>query len=144
MMVYIMLKTKSYGVILVLTLSAILGTGIVFADDGAMEINIVVAPATLNLNEGVQECDDVTVHTNISYFDVNRETLKLNDISVDYWTKYDDRYNLVVKFDRTEVKGIVASYVDEDVTLTLTGETLGGDEFTGTDTIRVINSGKTQ
>jgi len=137
--VYIMWKTKSCGVILVLALSAIVGTGIVLAQT---TIEISITPATLNLNEGVQECDDVTVHTNISYFDVNRETLKLNDISVDYWTKYDDRYNLVVKFDRTEVKGIVASYVDEDVTLTLTGETLGGDEFTGTDTIRVINGGK--
>jgi hypothetical protein len=75
MIVCVMLKTKSYGVIVVLVLSAIVGTGIVLADD----ISICIAPATLNLNAGVQECDDVIVHADIPYAEVdeNCDTLKL-------------------------------------------------------------------
>ena len=135
-----MLKTTSYGVILVLALSAIVGTGIVLADDEPTEISIQVAPATLNLNADVQECDDVTVHTNISEYLVDCSSLELNGVNVPYWTKADLRGNLVVKFDRTAVKGIVA--VDEKVTLTLTGETNDGDAFTGTGIIRVIDEGQ--
>jgi hypothetical protein len=137
MMVYVMLKTKSYGVILVVALSAIVGTGIVLAED----ISICIAPATLNLNAGVQECDDVTVHTNIDKDLVDCSSLKLNDLTVAYWTKADNRGNLVVKFDRTTVKEIVA-VGEEEVTLTLTGETTDGEVFTGSDIIRVIDEGQ--
>lgn len=128
-----MLKTKSCGVILVLALSAIVGTGIVLAQT---TIDIQVAPATLNLNA---EGKWVTVHTNIPYSDVNRTTLELNDIPVAR-TKADDCGNLVAKFNQEEVGEIVE--VGDDVTLTLTGEMNDGTSFEGTDTIRVINKGK--
>lgn len=132
-----MLKTKSYGVILVVALSAILGTGIVLAQE---EIKIEVAPATLNLNEGVQNCDYVTVHADIPYAEVDCDTLELmNSTEYGVASTYcfpDNCGNLVVKFDRVDVAGLVESN-DKTLTLVLTGETTDGEEFTGTDTIRV-------
>ena len=130
-----MRKTKSCGVIVVLALSAIVGTGIVLADDDPTEISIQVAPATLNLNE-VGEW--VTVHTNISYSSVDLETLKLNDIPVAR-TKKDNCGNLVAKFNQTEVKEIVEGGKED---LTLTGVKTDGTKFTGTDTILVIDVGQ--
>jgi hypothetical protein len=149
-----MLKTKSYGVILVVALSAILGTGIVLADD---IIGICIAPATLNLNAGVQECDDVIVHADIPYAEVNEscDTLVLMksvvvddvvvmvEIATDPACCADDCGNLVARFNQKDVVEDVE--VGEVYALTLTGKTNGGTTFTtGTDTIRVINSGKTQ
>jgi hypothetical protein len=140
-MVYVMLKTKSYGVIVVLTLSAILGTGIVFAQPTNVDIRI--APATLNLDKA-GACDDpwVTVHAEILLREVDvsdLESFTLTGSCVDTVsaidTYADDRGYLVVKFDRAEVKGIVAAGVED---MTLTGVKIGGEEFTGTATIRVF------
>jgi len=136
-----MLKTKSCGVIVVLVLSAIVGTGIVLAEEEPMEIHIVVAPSALNLNADLGgECEDVTVHTDIAYskFHADGGNLALNGVSV-AWTKADNRGDLVAKFDRTAVEDIAAV---GEVTLTLTGTTLDGVSITGSDTIRVINGGK--
>ena len=139
-----MLKTKSYGVILVVALSAILGTGIVLGDD----ISIRISPATLNLNEGVQECDGVTVHAGIDYDDVNEscdtlELMKLDGTVIatgpDCWD--DDCGNLVARFDQEKVVDYVVA--DEVYDLALTGVNNTGVAFTtGTDTLRVIDSGK--
>ena len=133
-----MRKTKSCGVIVVLVLSAIVGTGIVLADEEPIEIRI--APATLNLDEA-GACDDpwVTVHAEIPLSTVNTGSLTLtgstgNVPAIGYGA--DNHGDLVVKFDRTAVKEIVV--VGEEVTLTLTGETTVGEEFTGSDTIRVF------
>jgi hypothetical protein len=139
-----MLKPKSCGVIVVLVLSAILGTGIVLADD----ISICIAPATLNLNAGVQECDDVIVHADIPYGDVNCDTLKLMKlegntyvvIATDPECCADDCGNLVARFDQTEVVPFVEA--GEVYDLALSGDTDDGTFTTGTDTLRVINSGK--
>ncbi|HUV03441.1 MAG TPA: hypothetical protein VMW67_08435 [Desulfobacteria bacterium] len=127
-----MLKTKSCGVILVLVLSAIVGTGIVLAQT---TVEISIAPATLNLADIDDKC--VTVHTDIAYNEYNTYAWDLNGVAAAY-TKEDNRGNLVVKFDRAAVAGIVD--VGEEVPLTLTGTTLDGVSITGSDTIRVINS----
>lgn len=127
---YVMLKTKSYGVILVVALSVILGTGIVLAQT---TIEISITPATLNLYDVVDKC--VTVHTNIGYAEGNTYEWDLNGVEAAY-TKADSRGYLVVKFDREEI----AENVDlgEEVTLTLTG-VKDQTTITGEDTIRVIN-----
>ncbi|MBA7556468.1 hypothetical protein ES705_49176 [subsurface metagenome] len=125
-----MSKIKSYGIILVVALSAILGTGIVFAQQ---TIEISIAPATLNLDKVDDKC--VTVHADIDYDEVDCDTLTLNDISVDS-TKADDRGDLVAKFDREAIAGLVVEGEDT-LTLTLIGETNEEESFTGTDTIRV-------
>ncbi len=140
MEVNVMSKIKSYGIIFVVALSAILGTGIVFACDEPIDIRI--APSTLNLDKA-GACEDpcVTVHAEIPLSEV--EVSDLNSLTLSgskgtvtaIGTDDDDRGYLVVKFDRAEVKGIVE--VGKNVPLTLTGETKEGESFTGTDTIRV-------
>ena len=131
------MKKKSVCILFVAVLcAAILGTGIAFAED--MEIAIRIAPSTLNLDNVVDKC--VTVHAGIPYDTVNtdHETLTLGtdeDSVTAIGTKDDLRGNLVVKFDREAVAGIVDA--GKEVTLTLNGETTGGETFTGSDTIRV-------
>ena len=132
------MKKKSYGILLVVVLSAaISGTGIAFADD--MKIDIRIAPSTLNLDNVEDKC--VTVHAGIPYNTVNTDptslTLETDEGSVTaIGTKFDQRGNLVVKFDREAVAGIVDA--GNEVTLTLDGETKEETTFTGSDTIRVI------
>ena len=130
--------SKKY-LILVVALSIILGTGIVVAEDKTNDIRI--SPATLNLNMIEDKC--VTVHAEIDYDSVNKdlETLTLEGDGGSVYadsTKSDNRGNLVVKFKREDVAGIVV--VGEKVTLMLTGKMNDEDEtpFTGLDTIRVI------
>ena len=134
MNVYIMLKTKSYGVILVVALSAILGTGIVLAQT-TMTIEIGITPATLNLYDVVDKC--VTVHADIDYTEVDLGHLELNGIPA-IGTKEDNCGNLVVKFNRADVARLVWPN-DDTLELTLTGETneMVPTAFTGTDTISV-------
>jgi len=50
------------------------------------------------------------------------------------WTKADCRGELVAKFDEAAVKAIVEP---PSATLTLTGMTIDGDEFSGSDTVKV-------
>lgn len=130
--------------IVVVALSAILGTVIVVADD----ISIRIAPSTLNLYDVEDKC--VTVHAEIPFSMVNVSdlgSLTLANSSGGYVSAYDafadTRGNLVAKFDRAAVAGIVD--VAEEVTLRLTGvvsDEAGGGGFTGTDNIRVIDEGK--
>jgi hypothetical protein len=135
--------SKRY-LILVVALSMILGTGIVVAVEETVEIRIT--PATLNLDQ-IDECQCVTVHAEIPYVDVDTETLTLNVKDADpivyidsSSTFSDNRGNLVVKFNRVEVTGIVAGYVGEEVTLSLTGKKLDETPFTGSGIIRVIDN----
>lgn len=136
-----MLKTKSCGLIVVLVLSAIVGTGIVLAQT---PIDIRIAPSALNLYDVEDKC--VTVHAEILYSEVNVSdleslTLAGSDGAVTAYDAFpDDRGYLVVKFDRREVAGIVVE--GDEVPLTLTGVTKDETVFTGTDAIRVINRGK--
>ena len=128
-------QIKNLTIILVILLSSMAYIGIAFADEDTIEIQI--APATLNLEfEGPW----ITVHTNITFAEVNTSTLELTALEFDsisaVSTFADNRGNLVAKFDSADVKEIVAP---PEETLVLTGETLEGDSFTGSDTIRVID-----
>jgi hypothetical protein len=127
--------------IVVLALIPILGTGIVVANDETDNIDIRIAPATLNLNDDVWASDDpyVTVHAEIPYRTVDTDslTLETDGNTVDaIRTEADNRGYLVVKFDRRAVVGIVE--VGKEV-MTLTGTTTGDEPFTGSATIRVID-----
>ena len=139
------MKKKSYCILFVVVLcAAILGTGIVFAGD-IVKIDIRIAPNTLNLGNAGGKC--VTVHAGIAYTVVDDEKpLELRraddeggDSVVAYCSFDDDRGNLVAKFNREEVAGIVDA--GEEVSLTLTGKKTDGNPFTGSDTIRVIDCG---
>lgn len=102
-------------------------------------IEIQVSPNVLNL---VNQGQWVTVHTDIAYSTVTGASVTLNDVAIDWW-KSDNQGNFVAKFVIGDIKGL---FVGPDATLplgetelTLTGTTNGGEEFSGTYTIKVIN-----
>ena len=104
----------------------------------AFEIIIQVSPSTLNI-QSMGEV--VTVHTSIAFSSVAGGTVTLNDIPIDWW-KADNQGNFVAKFLMSEVKALADAgklVVPGQNVLTLTGFTNDAAEFTGTQTITVIN-----
>jgi hypothetical protein len=101
------------------------------------EIEIDVAPNVLNI---ASEGTVVTVHTNIAYSLVTGASVRLNDVPIAWW-KSDSRGQFVAKFNMTDVEELVNAGVLNlgSITLTLAGETTGGIEFSGTQTINVID-----
>jgi hypothetical protein len=79
----------------------------------------------------------VSVHAEIAYSSVARGTVELEGISA-RWTFPDSRGELVAKFDVDAVKAIVSP---PSATLRLTGATVDGRSFSGSDTILVKGGG---
>jgi len=103
-----------------------------------LDISIQVSPATLNIQSAGQV---VTVHTSIAYGQVVGGTVTLNGIPISWW-KADNQGNFVAKFLMSEVKALVDTgklTCPGENELTLIGYTKDGEEFTGTETITVIN-----
>ena len=104
----------------------------------AFEIGIEVAPNTLNIQSQSQV---VTVHTTIKYFSVDHDNVYLNDILISNW-KADNQGNFVAKFLMSKVKALASSgnlEVPGENELILVGYTTEGTEFTGFQTITVID-----
>ena len=100
----------------------------------AFEIEIDVAPATLNLqNQG--QC--VTVHTDIAFGEVDVHSVFINGIAIDSW-KADNQGNFVAKFLINEIKNLPLNIGDYN-TLTLIGNTVYNEAFSGSQDIMVIN-----
>ena len=102
------------------------------------EIGIEVAPNTLNIQSQSQV---VTIHTTIKYVSVDHDNVLLNGIEISSW-KADNRGYFVAKFVMDEVKALADSgdlIVPGENELTLVGYTTEGTEFTGVQTITVIN-----
>ncbi len=99
---------------------------------GEIPIEIQISPSTLNLE---YQGTVVTVHTDIPFSAVEGATVYLNSVPIAWW-KADNQGNFVAKFKAEEVKGIVEP--GDTAILRLTGETISGDYFSGTDEIRVI------
>jgi hypothetical protein len=102
------------------------------------EISIDVAPSTLNI---LSQGEVVTVHTSIAYSSVVGGTVTLNDLPISWW-KADNQGNFVAKFLMSEVKALAevgGLEVPGENELTLVGYTTDGAEFTGSQTITVIN-----
>jgi hypothetical protein len=113
----------------------------------AFEITIDVAPNVLNLQRTNDKC--VTVHTNISFNDVDCSSVALevegNDgttVSIlrDY-CKSDDRGNFVAKFLMEDIRKLpLTTY--EDNTFKLIGDTKDGVDFWGSQDILVVDNPK--
>ena len=102
------------------------------------EITIQVAPSTLNIESQGQV---VTVHTGIAFSSVIGGSVTLNDILITWW-KADNQGNFVAKFLMSEVKALADTGkldVPGENELMLSGTTVEGTEFSGTQTITVIN-----
>ena len=97
---------------------------------GELEVPIQVSPATLVLDSPGTW---VTVHAEIAYGDVVDATLTMNGVELTY-AKSDNCGDLVVKFERADIQNIVSP---PEATLTLTGMTVSGDPFSGSETITV-------
>ena len=98
----------------------------------AEEIEITVSPHVINI---ASASTVVTVHTDIAYSAVAGATVELSGVPIDWW-KSDSRGYFVAKFKAGEVKGIVEP--GTTATLTLSGETKLGEEFSGSDDVDVI------
>ena len=101
-------------------------------------IEIQVSPNILNLqSSGVV----VTIHTDISYWNVYASSVILNGITIQSW-KADNRGFFVAKFNMDEVKALTDLVIGDYNTLTLMGESVSGP-FSGSEAILIIsNTGK--
>ncbi len=95
-----------------------------------LEILIQVSPATIILDSPGTW---VTVHAEIAYGDAVDATLTMNGVELTY-AKSDNRGELVVKFAREDIQSIVSP---PEATLTLTGLTVSGETFVGSETVPV-------
>lgn len=101
-----------------------------------IDIEIDVSPNVINIQS---QSTVVTVHTNIAYSIVAGTSVTLNGVEIAWW-KSDDRGNFVAKFDSDDIKTLDGLKIGEYNTLTLIGFTTGGEEFTGTQDIMVIEN----
>jgi hypothetical protein len=97
---------------------------------GELEILIQISPATLVLDSPGTW---VTVHAEIAYGDVDHATLTMNGVELTY-SKSDNCGDLVVKFAREDIQDIVSP---PEATLVLTGLTVSGESFIGSQVIKV-------
>ena len=99
----------------------------------AFDIAITVSPSTIVL--GYDKGDRVTVHTDIPLAQVDRASVTMNGITP-LFVKADNCGDLVAKFDQASVEALVEP---PSATLTLTGLTIDGAPFSGSDDVRVID-----
>ena len=113
-------------------------TGLSSFGEEPIEIEIQVSPSTLNLkNQGTW----VTVHTDIAYSAVAGASVTLNGVDINWW-KSDNQGNFVAKFVIQDIKNLPL-LIGELNTLTLSGTTKDGKEFSGSADVMVIEvSGK--
>ena len=124
------MKILSITSVLVITLLVSI-TGLVFADDGT--IDMVVSPNILNLESNG---GSVHIHTDIGYVPAEDATLEVNGTEVeDLVTFVDSRGNLVVMCSIDTVKDIVVDDTSADFVLTCL---YNDGVYTGYDSVPVI------
>ena len=120
------IKALLISIILIVPLS-----GAILAEDNAIEV--VVSPNVLALNSNG---GSISLHADIRYSLVEDTSLTVNGEDMPIASTFaDDRGDLVVKCDIDELKEMVSE--ETTATFELTVGTESGDEYTGTDTIRV-------
>ena len=102
----------------------------------AQIIEIKVSPNVLNI---LSNGEVVTVHTDIAYSAVVGSTVTLNGVEISHW-KSDNRGNFVAKFLMDEIKGLEGLNIGGLNTLTLEGETVSGEVFSGSTEILVVEN----
>jgi len=103
----------------------------------AEEITIEIAPATLNLQSNGNV---VTVHTDVSYGDVDVATVYLGGVAINSW-KADDRGYFVAKFLIDDIKTIDALVIPGLNQLQFVALTIYDEEVWGTAAVMVIDVG---
>ena len=100
-----------------------------------LQIEIQVSPNVLNL---LSQSEVVTVHTDIAYGLVDAHSVYLNGVLINSW-KADDQGNFVAKFLSGAIKGLPLTIGGYN-TLVLTGSTIEGESFFGSDEIKVVKN----
>ena len=109
--------------------------GVALADGEAEEIDITVAPSTLNLS---YQGDWVTVHTDLAYTDGCDLAWFLNTVTATFIYS-DSRGDLVAKFEVGAIATTIGDVTEPTtVTMTLRGEN-EGVVYEGSDVVRVID-----
>ncbi|HOW66562.1 MAG TPA: hypothetical protein P5186_15270 [Candidatus Paceibacterota bacterium] len=99
-----------------------------------LTVNVKCSPAVVFLG-AVASGDWLTVHTDLPFSSVNKVLpVLLNEVQADV-LKSDNRGNLVAKFKLTDLASVL---VPPSATLTLTGTTIAGLSFEGSDTVKVL------
>jgi len=120
--------------ILSVGLGCLLNPGVTCGNDVEI-IQIKVSPNVLNMGS---KGEIVTVHTDLPYSTVVGASVFLNRVPISWW-KSDDRGYFVAKFDLDKVK-YEAGLVTGENTVTLTGFTTDGVQFTGSQTLKVVDN----
>lgn len=100
----------------------------------AFEITIDIAPNVLNV---ASSGTVVTVHTNLPYSSVLSSSLTLDGVQIESW-KADDRGYFVAKFEMSAIKSLPLA-INQHHTFMLTGFTKDGQEFSGIQSILIID-----
>jgi hypothetical protein len=122
--------------------AALVGLALSLASVQAADVavDIQCSPSVVMLRS-VAAGDWMTVHANLPYSKVDRTVeVQLNGLPAKL-LKADNRGNLVAKFDLTQLK---TQLQPGFVNMTLTGATVTGDVFTGSDTVRVLAAPRLQ
>lgn len=101
-----------------------------------LTIDITCSPSVVIL-DATPTGDCLTVHTDLALNDVDVDSpITLNGLEA-YLVKADNRGQLVAKFRLSALKEVLSA---PSTTLTLTGTTVAGVPFVGSDDVRVIES----
>lgn len=106
-------------------------------DARACDNEIRIAPETLNMRSSGTV---VTVHTDVSYSDVDVYTVYLSGVAIDAW-KADDRGYFVAKFLMDDIKSIDGLALNAFNTFTLVAMTIDGDPICGQAEVLIIDRG---
>lgn len=132
------MKLSRTGMILIcgfaVSMACLLNPAVTFGYD-VENIQIQVSPNVLNLGS---KGEIVTVHTDLPYGAVTGASVFLNGVPISWW-KADDRGYFVAKFDINKVKYEAGLVVGEN-TVTLTGFTKDGIQFTGSQSLKVVEN----
>lgn len=122
---------RSKSCIVALFVAGAFSGGAAWADE-FIKVDVTVSPSMIVL--GLDKGASVTVHTDIALSVVDCNSVQLSGVSA-YLTKADCRGNLVGKFTQAEIEALLTPGA---VTMVLTGVTVDGTAFQGSDTVYVM------
>jgi hypothetical protein len=103
-------------------------------------VGLDVDPDTLNLKSKGNWITAYLTTENITAYDIDASSLRLNDFLNPSWWEVKSNLTLMVKFDRESAQAILS--VSDSVRLEVTGQWKDGEAFEAHDYIRVIDPGR--
>lgn len=126
-----MINIKTMTVVL----TVILCSMTMISADKSPEVIVIDVDVTPNCVSLTSNGPMITAHADIPFADVDPSSIELCEVSALYVFEDDCDGNLVAKFDSGQIKENLNT---PTAILTLTGKTLDGTKFTGTDTVKTV------